>query len=307
MDASVASPQRVLVVGLGLIGASLAAALREARFAPVVAGFDIHPAAVALALERGLIDEGETSLPEALAAASLVVLAVPSLAVEDLLPAVREHVRADAVVTDVASVKGGLVAAAKRVFGELPPRLVPGHPIAGSERSGTAAARAGLFRDHRVILCPDGGTDAAALALVESMWCGTGAEVVCMDVEAHDRVLALTSHLPHALAFTLVDALAREDTSEQIFRFAAGGFRDFTRIASSDPVMWRDVAVANRKALLVAIDTYAGRLAELRSLVDRGDAQGLEALFRRAREARGRNLHWLGLGADMPASGGVSS
>jgi prephenate dehydrogenase len=307
MDGRPALPGRVLVVGLGLIGASLAAALRRARFASVIAGFDSDPAAVDMALELGLIDAGETSLHEALAASSLVVLAVPSLAVEGLLPAVRDHAPPDVVITDVASVKGGVVASAGRVFGGVPQRLVPGHPIAGSERSGTQAADAGLFRDHRVILCPDSGTDAVALAQVQSMWACAGADVVCMDVESHDRVLALTSHLPHALAFTLVDALAREDASEQIFRFAAGGFRDFTRIASSDPVMWRDIAVANREALLGAIDLYAERLAELRSLVEAGDAQGLESLFRRAREARGRNLHWLGRAANVPAIGGASS
>lgn len=307
MDDRTSSPGRVLVIGLGLIGGSLAAALRAARFAPVVAGFDTNATAIDIALDRGLIDEGAASLPEALRGSSLVVLAVPSLAVEGLLPLLRQHADADAVITDVASVKGGVVAAARRVFGELPPRLVPGHPIAGSERSGTQAAEARLFREHRVILCPDARTEAGALAQVRAMWACAGAEVVCMDVESHDRVLALTSHLPHALAFTLVDALAREDASEQVFRFAAGGFRDFTRIASSDPVMWRDIALANRPALLGALDLYAGRLAELRALVDAGDGAGLEALFRRAREARDRNLHWLGRAAPVPSTGGASS
>ena len=283
----------VLVIGLGLIGASLARALRASRFAPRIIGFDRDPARAARAGELGVVDVVADALPGALAMADLVVLAVPTLAVEAVLEDVRTHARAQAVITDVASVKGSVVEAAARVFGALPARFVPGHPIAGAERSGVDAASADLFRGCRVILAPDAGTDPQALATVCAMWRRAGAEVVEMDCETHDRVLALTSHLPHMLAFTLVDALAREDASEDIFRFAAGGFRDFTRIASSDAVMWRDIALANRVGLLSALDVFTARLAELRALVECADGPAMEAVFLRARAARGRYLRWL--------------
>ena len=167
----------------------------------------------------------------------------------------------------------------------LPP-FVPGHPIAGSERSGVTAADGDLFRAHRVILTPLEQTHADGVALVTSMWECAGAEVVELPVDEHDAVLAATSHLPHAVAFALVNALARSEHSSDIFRFAAGGFRDFTRIASSDPVMWRDVSIANAPALLEAIDSFAVQLGELRDAVAAGDAQALEQTFRAAKAAR---------------------
>ncbi|MEQ8802173.1 MAG: prephenate dehydrogenase/arogenate dehydrogenase family protein [Haliea sp.] len=161
-----------------------------------------------------------------------------------------------------------------------------GHPIAGSERSGVDAADAGLFLHHRVILTPVPGNDASAVELVRAMWASTGAEVVDMAVAEHDRVLAATSHLPHVLAYALVDALARSDASADIFRFAAGGFRDFTRIASSDPVMWRDIAIANRPALLQAIDLFSDHLQELRAAIDQQQSDALLETFSRAKDAR---------------------
>jgi prephenate dehydrogenase len=193
------------------------------------------------------------------------------------------------VITDAASVKGNLVRAAREVSGgRVPPHFVPGHPIAGSERSGVEASDAALFQRHRVILTPLAETDPDAHALVQAMWRAAGAELVDMDVERHDEVLAATSHLPHVLAYALVDALAGTDSSEDVFRYAAGGFRDFTRIASSDPVMWRDIAIANREALLAAIDGFSLHLSQLREAVAGGDAEGLHATFTRAKAARDR-------------------
>ena len=284
---------RVLVVGLGLIGGSVAAALREGGFAREITGFDRDHACAARALGRGLVDATAASLDEALGSAELVVIAVPALAVEQVLGAVREFAVADVVITDVASAKGVVLESARRVFGALPPGLVPGHPIAGSERSGVEAARGDLFRGHRVILTPHPRSAPAALALVESMWACAGAAVTCMEADEHDRILALTSHLPHVLAFTLVNALSRQDSSEEIFRYAAGGFRDFTRIASSDPVLWRDFALANRDSLLAAIDVFTDSLAELRENVADADGAALHALFASAHGARGRYLQWL--------------
>jgi prephenate dehydrogenase len=168
----------------------------------------------------------------------------------------------------------------------MPPRLVLGHPIAGSERSGVDASDEHLFRNHRVILTPEEGNDPLAVETVRRMWQSTGAEVVSMPVSVHDQVLAATSHLPHVLAYALVDALARADDSEEIFACAAGGFRDFTRIASSDPVMWRDIAIANREALLAAIDNFSEHLGALRAAVAGEDSAGLEATFSRAKAAR---------------------
>lgn len=283
----------LLVVGLGLIGGSLVAALRGTGFARRITAYNRNRASLDYALGAGLIDAAPRSLEEAVAEAGLIVVGVPTLTVGAVFETIRVHGRPDVLITDVASVKGSVVQAAAQVFGQVPPRLVPGHPIAGAEKSGVEAARAGLFERHRVILTPLADTDAEALATVEAMWRLTGAEVVRMEVAAHDRILALTSHLPHVLAFALVDSLARQSASDDIFRFAAGGFRDFTRIASSDAVMWRDIALANRGALLDAIDGFTVTLDALRAAVAAGDGATLEQVFVRARSARERYLRWL--------------
>ena len=293
----------VVVVGLGLIGGSLAAAMRARRYAAEIRGFDLDPDTRSQALLSGLVDAIASTLPEALANAGLVVIAVPTLAVERVLEAVRVHAPPTVVMTDVASVKGSVLDAARRVFGELPPGFVPGHPIAGSERSGVAAARPDLFRGHRVILTPHARGAAEALSRVRLLWEQAGASVFSMDATEHDRVLALTSHLPHVLAFTLVNVLSKQHASEDIFRFAAGGFRDFTRIASSDPVMWRDIALANRAALLDAIDLYTEGLASVRAAVESADTTSLHAAFRSAREARGRYLAMLAAPSSSPGEG----
>jgi prephenate dehydrogenase len=292
-----------VVVGLGLIGGSLASAMRASRYATEIRGFDLEPATRSQALLTGLVDVIAPTLPEALANAGLVVIAVPTLAVERVLDAVREHAPYNVVITDVASVKGTVLDAARRVFGALPPGLVPGHPIAGSEQSGVAAARPDLFRGHRVILTPHSHSAPEALDCVRHLWEQAGASVFCMDAAEHDRVLALTSHLPHMLAFTLVNVLSKQDASEDIFRFAAGGFRDFTRIASSDPVMWRDIALANRAALLDAIDLYAEGLASLRTVVESTNAEALHGAFLAARDARGRYLATLAAVSSSPGEG----
>jgi prephenate dehydrogenase len=293
VNALSARVETLLVVGLGLIGGSLAKALRASGFAARITAYNRRRASLDYALAAGIIDAVPESLEAAVAEADLIVVGVPTLTVEHVFETVREHARPGVVVTDVASVKGSIVQAARRVFGALPPWLVPGHPIAGSEKSGVEAAQADLFDAHRVILTPARETDPAALELVESMWRLTGATVVRMDVEQHDRVLALTSHLPHLLAFALVDTLAQHPGSEDIFRFAAGGFRDFTRIASSDPVMWRDISIANSDALLEALDLFLARMMALRESLRDQDAAELEKTFARARAARETYLQWL--------------
>lgn len=283
----------LLFVGLGLIGGSLAAALRGTGFAARMTAFNRNRATLDFALGAGLIDAAPASLEEAIAEADLIVVGVPTLSVGRIFAAIRAHASPDVLITDVASVKGSVVEAAREAFGAVPPRLIPGHPIAGAEKSGVEAARADLFVRHRVILTPLPESDPEALATIDAMWRLTGAEVVRMDVAAHDRVLALTSHLPHLLAFALVDSLAGQPASDEIFRCAAGGFRDFTRIASSDVVMWRDIALANRDALLGALDGFTHTLDAVRAAVASGDGEELEQVFGRARAARERYLRWL--------------
>lgn len=279
----------VAIIGLGLIGGSLALALREAGEVGELLGCDTQADAVAEGIARGVIDRALASPREALAQADILVLCVPTMAAADLLAQLtREAARtgSSTIITDVASVKGGLEARMLAQHGCVPPRVVLGHPIAGSERSGVGAARGGLFQDHLTILTPAENTDADALADVSRLWQAAGASVVCMTVSTHDRVLAATSHLPHVLAYCLVDTLARSPHCDDVFRFAAGGFRDFTRIASSDPVMWRDVALANRGALLEAIDDFAQHLITLRAAIDAGDGDALLQTFTAAKTAR---------------------
>ena len=303
------SAPRVGIIGLGLIGGSLALALRDTRAASTVLAWDPARAALEAGLQGGVIDAAAASLEALLDEVDIVVLAAPTVACAGLLERILARGGAWHCVTDVASVKGPLVEAAARL-GDAARRFVPGHPIAGSERSGVTAARADLFRNHRVILTPDAATDAAALEAVRTLWRCAGAEVCTMDVEEHDAVLAATSHLPHVLAFALVDALARAPARDDIFRFAAGGFRDFTRIASSDPVMWRDVSLANRDALLATLDDFAARLAVLRSAIERGDGDALEATFRSAKQARdayARGVPGSRAGHDAPEVTGLTA
>lgn len=279
----------VVILGLGLIGASLARALRASGFSRRFVGWGHRDASLRRGVELGVIDDFTLDLEQAIAQADILVLCTPTLTaatlLQQILPALGNP---GPIITDVASVKGNLRDAAIAAVGAVPPRLVLAHPIAGSERSGVEASDPGLFVDHRVILTPEPGNDPGAVELVRAMWASTGAEVVEMAVDTHDAVLAATSHLPHVLAYTLVDALARSDASEEIFRFAAGGFRDFTRIASSDPTMWRDIAIANREALLRAIDDFGDHLDQLRQAVADGDTGTLFEIFSRAKRARDR-------------------
>ncbi|MGM0984040.1 MAG: bifunctional prephenate dehydrogenase/3-phosphoshikimate 1-carboxyvinyltransferase [Pseudomonadota bacterium] len=295
---------RILIVGLGLIGGSLAAALRQAGFGrldsddaveggPVkraeILACDPDVDEIARGIEMGLIDRGDTRLETMVEGATLVVLAVPVLAMAGVMKALAaclDRAAPTVVVTDVGSTKAAIREAAVAAFGCMPASLVLGHPIAGSEKSGVAAADAELYAGHKVILTPEPDTDPAATARVRALWASAGAEVLEMDVARHDQVLARTSHLPHLLAFSLVDTLARQDERLEIFRYAAGGFRDFTRIAGSDPVMWRDIFIANRDAVLASLDDFDVGIARLRRAVERGDGDAMLATFDRASHAR---------------------
>ena len=277
---------RLVVVGLGLIGGSFAKGMRESGLCTEVVGVDLDPASRVLAVELGVVDRCEADLATACCGADVIQLAVPILAMEKMLGLLAGMDLGHAVLTDVGSAKGNVVRAATQAFGAMPARFVPGHPIAGSEQSGVEASNASLFERHKVILTPVAETDPAALALVDTMWRALGADVEHMQVERHDEVLAATSHLPHLLAFGLVDSLAKRNENLDIFRYAAGGFRDFTRIAGSDPVMWHDIFLANREAVLRTLDTFRSDLDALRDAVDAGDGHQLLGVFTRARVAR---------------------
>ncbi len=277
---------RLVVIGLGLIGGSFAKGLRESGLCREVVGFDPNADSRVLAVELGVVDRCVDTLEEACRDACVIQLAAPILAMETLLEQLSRLELGDAVLTDVGSAKGNLVRCATRAFGGMPACFVPGHPIAGSERSGITAADGSLFRRHKVILTPVHGTDSQALALVDRLWTALGADVEHMDIDHHDEVLAATSHLPHLLAFGLVDSLAKRHENLEIFRYAAGGFRDFTRIAGSDPVMWHDIFLANRDAVLATLDDFRTDLDALRAAVNEGDGHKLLGVFTRARAAR---------------------
>ena len=261
---------RLVVIGLGLIGGSFAKGLREAGLCREVVGFDLDARSRELAVELGVVDRCAATLAEACHGADVIQLATPILALERLLAELANIELGDAVITDVGSAKGNVVRCARKVFGNMPSRFVPGHPIAGSELSGVTAANSTLFRRHKVILTPLDNTDPQALTLVSKLWSALGADVEHMEVTHHDEVLAATSHLPHLLAFGLVDSLAKRHENLEIFRYAAGGFRDFTRIAGSDPVMWHDIFLANREAVLHTLDDFRADLDALRAAVDEG-------------------------------------
>ncbi|MDX1609722.1 MAG: prephenate dehydrogenase/arogenate dehydrogenase family protein [Halofilum sp. (in: g-proteobacteria)] len=279
--------ERIAIVGVGLIGGSFGLALKAAGHEGERVGIGRDPGRLQQAVERGAVDRVETDAAAGVAGADVVLLAVPMGAMRASLEAIRPGLGAGAVVTDAGSTKRSFVDDARAVLGSLE-RVVPGHPVAGTERSGVAAAFPELFRDRRVILTPDAETDPDAITLVERLWGLAGARVERLGVDDHDRLLAATSHLPHMLAFGLVDALARDPEADALFRYAAGGFRDFTRIASSDPVMWSDICIANRGPLLRALEAYRADLDALTAEVRSGDAEGLRERFTRAKTARDR-------------------
>jgi len=293
--------QRLAVIGVGLIGGSLARALRAAGMVREVVGCGRSAANLQRAQALGVVDRWSQDPAEAVTGADLVFVAVPLGTMGQVFTAIRDALAPSAVLTDGGSVKGSVVADARAAFGRLPPGLVPGHPIAGTERSGVEASFAELYRGRRVILTPLAETDPAAVEQVCAMWRACGAEVTLMDVAHHDEVLAATSHLPHMLAFGLVDALARMRENDEIFRYAAGGFRDFTRIASSDPVMWRDICIANREPLGAVLARFGEEIKDLAEAIRRGDSACLLEIFTRAKAARDRYVDGLVPGReDMP-------
>jgi len=283
--------RKLCIFGVGLIGGSLSLALRRAGYCREVVGCSRSESHLARAVELNVIDSYSLDPAEAVQDADMVLLAVPLGAMAPVCESIRHSLAADAVLTDVGSAKASVVRAVTGAFGEAPAGFVPGHPIAGNEQSGVEAAFPELFQGRRVILTPLGNTREDARDKVRAMWEVAGAVVEEMGVEHHDEVLAATSHLPHLLAFGLVDSLARMGESEEIFHYAAGGFRDFTRIASSDPVMWRDICLANSEAILKVMSHYQQDLDSITQAVQEGDGERLLEIFQRAKAARDRFCH----------------
>ncbi len=288
--------ERLCIIGVGLIGGSLARALREAGACQEVVGAGRNVANLQTAKDLGVIDHFETDLARAVAGADMVVVCVPLGAMEEVFSRIKGQLEEHAVLTDAGSAKGSVIEAAQRAFGHIPGFFVPGHPIAGTEQSGVEASFSSLYVDRRVILTPLPETNSNATDRVREMWQSAGAQVVSMDPVHHDAVLAATSHLPHVLAFSLVDTLSRLDETDEVFDYAAGGFRDFTRIASSDPVMWRDICVANSDAIQLMIEQYVADLQEVSKAIRNRDGQQLLDIFSRAKAARDRYIETTGTG-----------
>ncbi|HYG13264.1 MAG TPA: prephenate dehydrogenase/arogenate dehydrogenase family protein, partial [Methylophilaceae bacterium] len=266
---------KLLIFGVGLIGGSLALALKRAHAVQHVVGIGRAGDSLQSALDLGVIDEAADDLVTALAATDMVVIATPVAQIPDILTAITPYLGANTVVTDAGSTKCDVIRHARSALPAHFPRFVAGHPIAGAEKSGVTAALPDLFRDKNVVLTPTAETDPQAVEAVSRMWQAAGANICRMSAETHDGIFAAVSHLPHLLAFALVDDLSRRADAEQLFGFAASGFRDFTRIAGSSPEMWRDISLANREALLAELDAYRHDLDQLRAMLQQGDGNGL--------------------------------
>jgi prephenate dehydrogenase len=277
---------RLVILGVGLIGGSLALSLRRANLCNTIVGYGRNEANLLTALDLGVIDEYSLRAKDAVRDADVVVLATPLATNLALFQEISETLKADVVITDVGSAKACVVEAARAALGEHFDRFVPGHPIAGKEKSGVEAASADLFEEHIVILTPLPETSVHAMSLVTQIWEATHAEVMTLAVEHHDAVLAATSHLPHMLAYALVDCLASMQEREEIFRFAAGGFIDFTRIASSNPQMWHDICFSNRDSLLTVLDQFDCHMQEIRQAIESDDSGKILQIFSRAKNAR---------------------
>ena len=286
--------RKLVVVGVGLIGGSFALALKAAGAVDHVVGVGRRQRTLERARDLGLIDALGTLEESTLSDADLVLVSVPVAQTGEVLAAIAPHLRSTTLVTDAGSTKQDVVAAARGALGNRIGQFIPGHPIAGTEHSGPEAAFAELFRGRKVVLTPLAENSAQDVARVRQVWERCGARVQEVGVTEHDRMLAAVSHLPHALAYALVDHVAGRPGGDRFISFAAGGFRDFTRIASSHPEMWRDICLANRTELLAELDGYSDVLQELRGIIERGDAVALQALFERARDARNQWLEQSG-------------
>lgn len=277
---------KLCIIGVGLIGGSLARALKKANAVGEVVGSGRDASHLKKAKDLGVIDSYETDISLAVKDCDMVVVAVPLGAMQSVFEKIASVITDDMVITDVGSAKGSVIKAAQAAFKVVPDTFIPGHPIAGTEKSGVEASFPELYENRRIIITPLDTSSSFATSKVRSMWQACGADVVETTIEHHDEVLAATSHLPHMLAFSLVDTLAKMDAKSEIFDFAAGGFRDFTRIASSDPDMWRDICLANGEALVAMINKFSDDLELLSKAIENKDSTYLKETFSRAKKAR---------------------
>lgn len=277
---------KLVIFGVGLIGGSFALALREAGAVREVVGVGRSAANLEEALRLGVIDRAAVDVASAVRDADLVLLAMPVGQMGGVMQAIAPHLSAQTVVTDAGSTKCDVVALARQHLPGHLARFVPAHPIAGAEKSGAAAASAELYRHRNVVITPLPEIDPAAVRTVRALWETCGATVREMAPQAHDEVFAAVSHLPHLLAFALVEDIASRSNSEELFSYAASGFRDFTRIAGSSPEMWRDICLANRTALLKELEVYQAQLDRLHAMLEQGDGAALEQVFNHASQAR---------------------
>lgn len=277
----------LLLVGMGMIGGSVLHAAMEARSANKIIGFDADLSAMREAFSLGLTENNSGTLEELAPQASLIVLAAPPLAMASVFEALGAlDLADDVVISDVASVKGPVLEACKAHAPKYLNRFLPAHPIAGSEKSGLAASRLGLFKAKKLILTPHAGVEESASQRVTEFWQGLECQLASLECELHDELLAATSHLPHVLAYVLVDSLLRHPQTDRLFEFAAGGFQDISRTASSDPTMWHDIFMSNKSAVLDALTQFESRLSVFRRLVENGDSQELHKMLQGAKDGR---------------------
>ena len=283
--------ERVAIIGVGLIGGSFSAALKETKLCGHVVGAGRSAANLKTALDRGIVDSVEHDVAKAVRGAKLVLIAAPVAQFEKIFLAMQSSLAPDALVMDAGSTKRDVVAAARKGLGGKVGRFVPAHPIAGAEHSGAAAADAALFRGRRLVLTPLDENSTQDVDTVAGLWTAIGARVSRMTPEEHDGIFATVSHLPHLLAYALVNGVSKRPNSAQLFGYAAGGFRDFTRIASSHPEMWRDICIANSDQLLKELSNFSVELEKIRKFLEGSDAVSLEKLFTEARAARAKWLN----------------
>lgn len=285
--AGTATPRfrRVGIIGVGLIGGSFALALKSVKAAEVVVGFGRSRANLDVARQLGVIDQVATGWDD-IEGCDLILLAVPVGQLPEVMPMIGPRIGKDTLVTDAGSTKRDVVACARAAFADALPRFVPAHPIAGAEKSGAAAARPDLFAGKPVVITPIEETDPLAFGRIRATWQLTGANTMRMDAALHDMALAATSHLPHVLAFAMMNEIAQRPQAEAMLALTGGGFRDFTRIAASSPEMWRDICIANRDTLCSEIDAFSARLSQFRHWIAMGDGSALEREFHAARTAR---------------------
>ena len=278
--------KKLVIFGVGLIGGSLALALRRSIQNLHIVGIDRNADSLQTAIDLGVIDEMNPPAQLAMQDADIIIIAAPVAQTPNILKSIAPHLGPNTVITDVGSTKSDVIDYAAAILGDQFTQFVPGHPIAGAEKSGVTAARADLFDGKNIVLTPTEKTTPESSRKVSEMWKQAGARVTEMSAGHHDEIFAAVSHLPHLLAFALVDDLASRPNAEELFAFAAGGFRDFSRIAGSSPEMWRDISLANREALLSEIDAYQASLQKLRDLLEQRDAQGLRDMFENASQKR---------------------